>query len=280
MLKNEIENQDLVQQIIDQIEVDGGKITTKIDLKRNYVIDGRDKKHNVDIYWKFRLGEKTHLVIVEVKDSESTVDLEQLFQLKSVMNDLREQAWGVFVTRTGYQREILEYANRNHIILYELRKPGEIECTGRIKTFNITLHIYNPHFANIKFEQDVDWNVQELARLKIPLNEASKLKVEGSDELKFYDENDKEFTNALRFFNSLVPKGFDELPPTKIIYSFDKPTFIKTLDSRVRIKIKSVEVTISKTHIIKEYQLNAENFVEFIIKSVSNETSTSFYKVV
>jgi len=262
---------ELVQQIYDQIRVEGERNTTTIELRRDHDLDGRDKKHRVDIYWKFRVGENTYSVIVEVKGSESTVDLDQLFQLKNVLNDLPEQTWGVFVTREGYQEDALEYAKRNRILLYELHMPDERDRTGRINTFNITINIYQPHFTNIKFEQDVEWNLNELAQLKIPRDEARKIKVEGSDELKFYDENGKEFTNALTFFNSLVPKGFDVLLPTKITYPFDKPTFVKTTDPRVRMKIKSVEVTIYKTHV--EIQLKGENFVEFVIKNIAKGTT-------
>ncbi len=274
MAKSAEGEHELVQQIYDQIRGEGERNTTTIDLRRDHDLDGRDKKHRVDIYWKFRIGENTYSVIVEVKGSESTVDLEQLFQLKNVLNDLPEQTWGVFVTREGYQEDALEYAKRNRILLYELHMPNEWDSTGRINTFNITLHIYQPHFTNIKFEQDVEWNLKELAQLEIPRDEARKIKVEGSDELKFYDENGKEFTNALTFFNSLVPKGFDVLLPTKITYPFDKPTFVKTTDPRVRMKIKSVEVTIYKTHI--EIQLKGENFVEFVIRNIAKGTTTAF----
>ncbi|MCJ7444856.1 MAG: restriction endonuclease [Methanotrichaceae archaeon] len=271
------EERDLVQQIYDQISSEGGKNTTKVDLECNYDIQGKDAKHRVDIYWRFRIGEKTYSVIVKVKDYESTIDLEKLFQFKNVLNDLPGQPWGLFVTCAGYQEEALEYAKRNRILLYELRKPSDTDRAERITAFNITMHIYTPHFTNIKFEQDVEWNVHELARLEIPLTEASKIKVEGSDNLKFYDENDKEFTTALRFFNSLVPKELDELPPTKIIRKFDKPTFVETTSALVpRMKIKSVEFTISKTLTIERFQLNGEDFVGHILKNVSEINVKTF----
>jgi hypothetical protein len=268
----------LIQQIYDQISSEKG--ITKLDLECNRIIRGKEAEHHVDIYWRFRTGERTYSVIIEVKNYDSMVDLETLFQFKNILNDLPEQPWGVLVTLAGFQEEVSEYARRNRILLYELHKPNESGSSERITTFNITMHIYTPHFANIKFEQDVEWNAQELARLKIPLSEASKIKVEGSDNLKFFYENDNEFTTAIRLFNSLVPEGFNELAPTKIIHHFDKPTFIKATDPRIRMKLKSVEVTISKTHTIKEFQLAGENFVKFIIKSIANNTSTDSSKVV
>jgi len=267
------EHEELVQQIYDQIKNEGEKNITKIDLRRDYDVQGSDKTHRVDIYWKFQIRGNTYSVIVKVKDSRSTVDIEQLFQLKNLLEDLHEQTWGVVVTCTGYQKDVLEYAERNHILLYELQASSETDRIGRIERVNLDLHVYQPQFTNIKFEQDVEWNAQELARLKIPLSEALKIKVEGSDDLKFYDEKGNDFTKALKFFNSLVPKGFNELPPTKIVHTFDKPTFVETTDPRVKMKIKSVEVTISKMHI--EFQLGGENFVEFVIRNIVAGTSTA-----
>lgn len=254
-----------VQQIVDQIENKSGVKTIKVG--RDIELQGRDATHRIDIYWEFEIGNKTYPVIIEAKSWSNAADQEKLFQFKSVLHDLPGQPLGVLITRTGYQEKIRTYAGKNDILLYELNEPVEGDSDDRIKSFNVDMSIYTPHFADIRFIQDEEWNRQELLRLNIEFAEASRIRVVGSDELKFYDEMGSEITNALVLFNSLVPKGFEELPPKRITHTFDKPTFVKTSDPRVKMKIGAIDVTISKT--LRRFQSKGENFVEYILKNVS-----------
>ena len=269
MDQNTVESYELfVRQILDQIK-NKSTINT-IKLERDIELQGKDATHRIDIYWKFRVGDIIYSVVIEAKGWSNVVDQEKLFQFKSVLNDLHGQPRGVFVTRTGYREETGAYAGKNNILLYELSDPKEKVSDDRIKTFNLDMSIYTPHFADIRFIQDEEWNKQELKRSNIPLAEASKIRVEVSDDLKFYDENGLEITKAIVLFNSLVPKGFQELPPKRITHTFDKPTVVKTSDTRVRMKITAIEVTISKTFI--RFQSKGEDFVDYLLKNVSERT--------
>ena len=73
-------------------------------------------------------------------------------------------------------------------------------------------------------------------------------------------------------FNSLVPKGLDELPPTKVVYTFDKSTFIKTSNPQMETKLKSIEVTISKILTTKKIQIKGEDFVDYVLKNIAEDT--------
>ncbi|MDD2755523.1 MAG: restriction endonuclease [Methanothrix sp.] len=264
----------LVLKILDQILSENAH---NIKVNHNILLKGKDATHQIDIYWEFLVGDKKYSVVVEVKTLSKPVGQETLFQFRSVLDDLREQPIGIIVSNTGYQEAAREYAKRRGILLYELREASEADWNDRIKMFDIDISAYTPHFDNIKLIQDIEWNIQELKRLNIPLSEASKIRVEVSDNLKFYDENDKEITTALVLFNSLVPEGLDELPPTKVVYTFDKSTFINTSNPQVKMKLKSIEVTISKILVTKKIQIKGEDFVSYILKNIAkgtNETSS------
>ncbi len=268
----------LAQHIFNQILNEGSNIN--INVRHNVSLPGKEATHQIDIYWEFKIGDIIYSTIVEVKDWSSTVDQGKLFQFKCILNDLPGQPKGIFVTHTGYQEGAREYAKKNGILLYELREPTEQDWNDRIKTFDVNLSLYTPHFSNIKFDYDVDWNLQEFKRLNFPLSEASKIHIEISDNLKFYDENDVELNTAMNLINSLVPKGFDELPPAIESYTFDKPTFIKTLNLQVpRVKIKAIEVTISKTLTTKNFQYKGEDFVGYVLRNVTNGTAKTFPKM-
>lgn len=259
----------LVQQILDQIL---NESANNIKVNHNIFLQGKDATHQIDLYWEFEIGGIKYSTVVEVKDLIKPVDQGKLFQFKCVLDDLPGQPRGIFVTRTGYQEGAREYAKKNGILLYELREPTDQDWDDRIKIFNIEINLYNPRFDNIKFIQDVEWNIQELERLNVAQSEASRIRVEVSDNLKFYDESGAEITTAFILFNSLVPKGFDELQPTKIAYLFDRPTFIKTSNPKVRMKIKSLEITISKTLETKTIILKGEDFVQYVLKNISEDT--------
>ncbi len=258
----------LVQQILDQILNESN--TNNIKVNHNISLQGKDATHQIDLYWEFEIGGIKYSTVVEVKDLIKPVDQGKLFQFKCVLDDLPGQPRGIFVTRTGYQEGAREYAKKNGILLYELREPTDQDWDDRIKTFNIEINLYNPKFDNIKLIQDTECNIQELKRLNIPHSEASKISIEVSDNLKFYDESGAEITTAFILFNSLVPKGFNELQPTKVTYRFDRPTFIKTSNPQVRMWINSLEITISKTLETKTIILKGEDFVQYVLKNISD----------
>lgn len=258
----------LTKWIIEQISLESGVHTTK--LEHDVDLQGRDAIHQIDVLWEFEVGGFKYTTIIQAKDwATQKVDQGKLLQFKCILTDLPNQPRGLVVARKGFQSGAIEFAKRNGILIYELREPTEADWNGRIKTYNIKANVYTPHFADIKLIQDTDWNIQELRRSNLLPNEAPKISV--SDDLVFYDVNGEEITTALILFNSLVPEGFDELPPTKIVYQFDKPTFVKTLNPQIRAKVESIEVMISKTLESIEYLRKGEDFVGYILKNVLDD---------
>lgn len=162
-------------------------------------------------------------------------------------------------------------------MIYELREPTEKDWKGGIKTYHLKIQAYIPHFADIKLDQDEDWNIRELKRLNLPLSNAPTIEVH--DDLIFYDETGSEITSAMLLFNSLTPKGYSEMPPKKITHPFNNPTFIKTRNPLVMAKIKSINVTISKTLEIIEEEFKGEDMVGHILKNVIEGSVKTFPKV-
>jgi len=258
----------LTKWIIEQISLESGVHTTKIE--HDVDLQGRDAVHQIDVLWEFEVGGFKYTTVIQAKDwATQKVDQGKLLQFKCILADLPNQPRGLVVARKGFQSGAIEFAQKNGILIYELREPTEADWNGRMRIFNIKANVYMPHFTDIKLIQDTDWNIQELLRLNRLPREAPKIGV--SDNLIFYDMNGVEITTALILFNSLVPEGFDELSPTKITYQFDKPTFVKTLDPQVKAKIESLEVMISKTLATIEYQLKGEDFVGYILKNVLDD---------
>lgn len=271
----------LTKWIVEQISIESGVHTTKIE--HDVDLQGRDAIHQIDVLWEFDICGIKYTTIIQAKDwSTQNVDQGKLLQFKCVLNDLPGQPRGIVVARKGFQSGAIEFAQKNGIVIYELREPTEVDWSksaeeGRITIFNINMDVYTPHFADIRLNQDETWNIQNLKRLNRQLSEAPRIEI--SDELKFYDKNDLEIASALILFNSLVPEGFNELPPTRVTYPFEKPTFIKTSNPQVRAKINSIEMTITKTLETKTYQLRGEkDFAGYILRNVISGDIKTFLK--
>ncbi len=111
---------------------------------------------------------------------------------------------------------------------------------NRITKFHVEINTYMPIFEQPKLIPDEEW-------VKLNIKEPLSFKIELSDSTKFYDEKGKVITTLQQLVNSLVPKDYEELPPTKKSYFFEKPTFIKTQEAKVpKLKIRAIEVVISK----------------------------------
>ena len=227
------------------------------------------KHHQIDVYWEFKEAGIKYKTIVQAKDWSSPVNLEKLLVFKAILNDIPGQPRGVIVTRSGYQSGPRDFAEKNGIILYELREPTAKDMADRIKIFNIKIDMFTPHFENIHLKQDEEWNISELKKKNISLSEAFLIKIGVSDSTRLYDEDGVVITTMQLLLNSLVPKEMVELQPTNKTYTFDKPTFIETEDARVpRMKIKAIDVSIFKTLTTMEYKLEDQDFVGYILKNV------------
>jgi len=111
---------------------------------------------------------------------------------------------------------------------------------SRITKFHIKINTYVPIFEQLKLIPDEEWIE---ANIKEPIS----FKIELSDSTELCDEMGRTSTTLQQLVNSLVPKEYKELQPTRKTHVFDKPTFIKTKDSSIpKLKIKAIEVVISK----------------------------------
>lgn len=138
-----------------------------IKILHNVILDGKSTTHQIDVLWKFRLFGIEYLTLVQAKDWNSTVQQSALLAFKGVLDDISGQPRGVFVTKTGYQHGAKEFADKNGIILYELREPTEKDFEGSINHIIIDLNIISPYINNFEIKADKEWLNQELQRHNI-----------------------------------------------------------------------------------------------------------------
>jgi hypothetical protein len=94
-----------------------------LEVKHNVKINGtKAPSHQIDVFWKFRMGGLDHTVIVEVKTKKERVKQGDMLRFQSVLLDIPGQPRGIFVSEQGYQKGALEVARAAGIPAYEIRE--------------------------------------------------------------------------------------------------------------------------------------------------------------
>lgn len=76
--------------------------------------------HQIDVSYKFRAWKTEFLVLVECKQYQRRVGVDDLLEFRSRIDDLKANK-GVFVTSVGYQSGAVEFAAANRIALLIIR---------------------------------------------------------------------------------------------------------------------------------------------------------------
>jgi hypothetical protein len=127
---------------------------------------------------------------------------------------------------------------------------------------------------------DSDWAKEERKRLGIPDDDKFNIQIAAlEDAIKFYNERDEEVSSVYSIVSSFYPPGFQEIPPTKIRNDFQEPTFLHTgIGKFPKLKINSLEATISVSKAVEVIQVGGEDFVAFILKNVIDKKEHRFDK--
>ena len=251
-----------------------------IEVKHDVILQGKDAAHQIDVYWEFEVGGINYSTIVQAKDWTQRVKQGDLFQFKTILNDLPNQPRGIFVTQTGYQQGAKDFAEKNGIILYELREATDKDLENRLKTIIINLTAFVPHSTGVNFIPDNDWIKEERLRLNIQTEDNFSLQIIGmEDELVFKDSNNNNITTVHNIIKDFYPIGFQELLPTKKTYEFSVDAFIETRNPKFpRLKIKAVEAVISISKAEEVIRIEGEDVIKFILKNVIDDSENLFDK--
>ena len=116
------------------------------EIKHNTQLVGLTTTHQIDVYWRFRVADLEHFVIVEVKKEKEPAKQGDLMLFRDKLNDVPGQPKGLFVTQAGYQKGALNIARSSGITALVLR---EIDRTDRrssatLNTFSVGMLSVRP----------------------------------------------------------------------------------------------------------------------------------------
>jgi hypothetical protein len=265
--------QEIFKEILNQDSVE------TVIVEHDITLQGKTTTHQIDVYWKFKVGGILYETIIQAKDWKSKVKQEQLLAFKSILEDLPGQPKGIFVTRTGYQKGAQAFASAHGILLYELREPNDRDWEGKIKDIIINGTSYVPSAKDIKLNYDIDWAKLEKVKLNIPSDKRVDIDIaDQANNLHLINDRSEKVCTVHDIVKKLYPgSSFIELSPTLVTHIFDTATFILTNNQEFpRIKLISIEATISVTANKSEIKIEGDNIIGFILKDALNGTEKMF----
>lgn len=270
----EVFTQRIFQEILHQTSV------KNVIVEHNVILKGKTTDHQIDVYWKFETGAIVYETIVQAKDWGQPVDQGELLLFKAILDDLPNQPRGVFVTKTGYQSGAKEVAEKNGILLYELREMTDADWEGCIKVIEVQMLIQSPNTNIANLILDNDWLKEEKERLGIPSNELGTIQAyEFENPLNCYDERKIKYTSFQEIINQKCFTGSKPDPKEKQTILFDRQTFFKTSNPKFPwLKVKGAEVFVEVREHKRTIRIDGGDIVSFILKNITKGEETRFGK--
>jgi hypothetical protein len=266
----EVLNQKIFDAIVNQDQVE------TIDVQHDVTLQGKETKHQIDVYWEFVKSKITYRNVVQVKDWGGKITKGEMVKFKGVLADLPNQPRGIFVSKKGYQSGAREIAEKNGILLYTLNpvfNDDKKSLASGIMEFSFSLS----NATDYHFALETAWIEAECSRLGLKLSTGpSQIKFYPKD-VNFYDESGNVVANLLEIVQGNFPKQSKRSSTKVRVHKFKKPTFIDSGHKKLpRYKILSVTFTVTTNKHIKRTPIVGTPIVEFILENVLEKTTEKF----
>lgn len=237
-----------------------------VNVKHNVKIEGKSGcRHQIDVYWEFRLGGEIHKVAIECKNYHREITVGRIRDFFGVLHDIGNIK-GIMATKKGFQIGAKKFAEYYSISLKELRTPEDGDFINRVKAIEVDIAFLPRKVKHVQIEPDLEWLIQN----KIIKSEAEKysfsMSLKGRNDLMYlYDNSGNEITDFLDLENQLPHNGETGLNFTHRFEFTD--AFVETTIGKVKISsvIYTYDITKSESVIVR---LDAINLTKAILKDL------------
>ena len=287
----ELLTREIYQQILNQ------EMAQTVSVDHDVSVEGLTTKHQIDVYWEFKLAGVRHRVLVQAKKWSRRVSKGAVLTFKGVLDDIPGTV-GIIVTAKGYQRGALEVAKGYGIeicLLREIGKKNPPLCAVPGSTLTLSIKGFlmgadgkpggfawqadwlEPEFSGWTIKWDGDW----LKRQQIPEALTPKIDLDfGTTEL--HDEDGTSRGTLRQVYISMRKEVCAEFSKSREAqghhtYTFEGPTYVTASSLPKRVKI----LNISADYLVKERRENWEAPVNdvamFILENVKDGVSHRFF---
>ncbi|WP_279119396.1 restriction endonuclease [Fusobacterium varium] len=241
-----------------------------IEVLHNVKKEGFSKTtHQIDVYFEYALAGTLHSVAIECKDYKSKVSQEKLMAFYSKIIDLRVSK-GIFVSKTGFQKGAIIFAQSHGIELVELRKPEEYDWEGLVKTIHVKLKMHGVINVEIKdIEVDENWrkenNIKDINFKYSGLN----------SEFYFYNKEKERIFSLLDLSNKLPTNDLNSIENVHT-FNFEEDVYLKNLSQDIKISSITFKYEIIENE--TTIKIDGETSVKAMKKNV-NTGEREFIKI-
>lgn len=240
----------------------------KIDVQHNVTIKGiTGVEHQIDVFWQFELAGHSYSTLVEVKDWNTPVKLEQLRNFKSVMNDLPGNPNGIFVSRNGFQSGAQKYAEAHGISLIQLSES---------KDYLVGIRNVVTHYDTTALSIDEDWideddSREEKVRLLVPMKD------------HFTTEVLNPIGEKVRLYDMMCADAFDYyFEEDNIRHTIEKALdgewfWITENDHLPLAKICGYSFVCYNTSVCSSLKIEHENLASYVLSNLTNGQEHVYY---
>lgn len=266
-----IEYEKLTQEIYQALHDEEGMNIIKVD--HNVKIEGKSTcKHQIDVYWEFEMVGEIHRVAIECKNYSKVISIGKIRDYFGVLYDVGNIK-GIMVTKMGYQKGAIDFANYYGIGLKEMRFPTDKDWEGRIKDIIVDITAFTLNVKERELVPDIEWLIEKKNAQKGDRFEGS---ISGyTNEIKIYDDSGKIITDFYEM-ESRLPQNWKEVRNLEYEYPFENG-FIETKEHG-KIKIKSIKFTYDVLSRTSQSRTEGEEIVKAILKDVKTGDLKFFWK--
>jgi len=246
-----------------------------VNVEHNLDIKGRSGvAHQIDVSWRFRRATVEHHVLIECKNYASDITLEKVRNFFAVLHDIGN-CQGIMVTKTGYQKGVIDFAKYYGIGLKLLRKPIAEDWKDRIKDIHINIiaigvvsSAENAPRVEMFFPSDTPQSIKDLL-------EKGELTFAQGPDMVFLNARGEPITEEFRHW---LPKSGVDIgngvggPYTKTISLSDH--HIKCVDKTGTshlVKVEGVKITYHLEELdVREVVIAGEEVVDAILKDFNS----------
>jgi|SRR5690554_997418 len=243
-----------------------------VSVEHNVNIQGKSTKHQIDVYWKYKVAGIEHKVAIECKNYSKRVSIGQVRDFYSVLNDIGGTI-GIMVTKNGFQKGALTFAEANGINVVILREPIDHDWKNRIKYMSTTIEAISIVVSSFKIDLDLDW-----VKLNFPTESLKnfEFKLSGfNNEIWIISPNGEKVKNLMQIEESLpVPKT--QRSNIKHYANFENH-FIET-NKYGDLKIKGIEYVYDIHSTVSNLETDLTSMVKAIVKDALSNKITFIKK--
>ena len=232
-----------------------------IDVKHNPKIPGKStQKHQIDVYWEYKIADITHKVAIECKNYNTEVSVGKVRDFYGVLADIGNIN-GIMVSKEGFQKGAKEFASHYGINLKELRQPREEDWEGRVKKIVVNMTMVMPQIKNRFIAIDQDW-VKE--NIKLPEGDDFSYTIGGmADQIWLVDKNGNNIKNFHQLDQGL-PQNWKE--EKDLIHNYEFEDAYIEIEKYGKIKIKGIQYKYDVNTGPNELKIDGRDTAKAILK--------------